>query len=304
MPLKIKLADLAEFLKMEAKINEYVSSPIISGKEILTLKGNPFIFPRTINVIQGKYGSHKSRLTEHICSILLKRPNHEIDLLKLESIDSKHLVCYIDTERNIPEQFSHSLQQIKIKAGYDIEDKLENFRYNSLLKIKRQERSYYFESYLEKIRNSYQGHIFCVLDVLTDFIKNFNDPNGSLELIDLLNNAINSYDITFLCVIHENPFGDKARGHLGTELLNKCSTALSINFENENSRNERPIIKIKFLKARESKRMEPLYIKYSPDLNHLVYVEPSEVEKVLSSKVIKAPIHEVAFYIIKYFYKC
>ena len=51
--------------------------------------------------------------------------------------------------------------------------------------------------------------------------------------LDLPNSTINTYDITFLCIIHENPYQEKARGHLGTELINKSSTALSINIEKD-----------------------------------------------------------------------
>ena len=57
-----------------------------------------------------------------------------------------------------------------------------------------------------------------VVDVTTDCIRDFNRSDDSLELIDLMNEAINTYDVTFLYLIHENPGASKARGHLGTEL--------------------------------------------------------------------------------------
>lgn len=296
---KRKLTDLEKILQSEKIIKEYVQNEIVFSKAILTLKDQPFVFPKTLNVIQGKYGSHKSRLAEHICSILLKKPGHQIDLLLLQSNGTEHLVCYVDTERNISEQYPYSIQQIKINAGYEIQDEIENFKHISLIDIKRSNRFDAFKLYLEKIREDYHGHIFVVLDVLTDLVENFNDPKNSLQLIDLLNSTSNSNDITFLCIIHENPFQEKARGHLGTELLNKSSTALSINFEKDKSLNDQPIIKISFLKARTSKRIEPIYVKYSPDRNRLVFAEDSEVKKIVHNRVEKANIYDVANVLVK-----
>lgn len=294
---KRELSDLDKILQSEKIIKENVQNKIVFSKAILTLKDQPFIFPKTLNVIQGKSGSHKSRLAEHICSVLLKIPENQTDSLQLKASGKETAVCYVDTERNISEQFPYSLQQIIKHAGYQIQDEIENFNYISLIDVERSHRFAAFKSYLERIREDYQGHIFVVLDVLTDLVENFNDPKNSLQLIDLLNSTINSYDITFLCIIHENPFQEKARGHLGTELLNKSSTALSINFEIDKSGNDQPIIKIKFLKARTSKRIEPIYIKYSPDHNRLVYAEDIEIEQAIHSKVDKANIYDVASFL-------
>ena len=59
----------------------YVQNKITFSDPILSLKDQSFIFPKTLNVIQGKSGSHKSRLAEHICSVLLQIPEHQNDLL-------------------------------------------------------------------------------------------------------------------------------------------------------------------------------------------------------------------------------
>lgn len=303
-PKPEKLTNLQKIILSRDILRENVKNKITFSKPIITINEQPLFYPRTINVIQGKSGTHKSRLAEHICSILLKKPGHKIELIGLELNDeSNHSICYVDTERNLAEQYPFSLQQIIIKSGYNITDDLTNFDFITLIDIERSERFKSFRQYLDKIREDYKGHIFVILDVLTDLVENFNDPKLSLQLIDLLNSTINNYDITFLCIIHENPFQEKARGHLGTELLNKSSTALSINFEKDNKGNDQDIIKITFLKNRTSKKIEPVYIKYSPEKKHLVFAENDEIEKAISKKDMKANIFDVSHFIVENFKK-
>lgn len=291
----IKLTNYEKILRGKAIINENVKTKITFSKPILTLNDKPLIYPRTINVIQGKSGTHKSRLAEHICSVLLRKPNHNLALLGMQVNEGDHSICYVDTERNLAEQYPYSLQQIKLKAGYNISDDIMNFDFITLIEIERTQRFHAFREYLEKnLRETYKGHIFVILDVLTDLVENFNDPKDSLKLIDLLNSAINTYDVTFLCIIHENPFQDKARGHLGTELLNKSSTALSINFEKDKDGNDQDVIKIQFLKSRSAKRIDPIYVKYSQDRNCLVFAEADEIEKAISMKDKKANIFDIS----------
>lgn len=294
-----KLSNLEKIVRSRDILRTNVKSKITFSKPIITIDEKPLFYPRTINVIQGKSGTHKSRLAEHICSILLQRLDYKTDLIGMELNELNHLsVCYVDTERNLSEQYPYSLQQILINAGYKITDEIPNFDFITLIDIERTERFISFRQYLDKIREDHTGHVFVILDVLTDLVDNFNDPKLSLQLIDLLNSTINTYDITFLCIIHENPFQEKARGHLGTELINKSSTALSINYEKDSKGNDQDIIKIQFIKCRSSKKIEPIYIKFSPDRNRLIYADANEIEKAIYSKDMKANVFDVSRFIL------
>jgi predicted ATPase len=51
-------------------IAENKGKPISFSQPIVWQKENPVFFPKTINVIQGKAGVHKSRLAETICAAL------------------------------------------------------------------------------------------------------------------------------------------------------------------------------------------------------------------------------------------
>ncbi len=257
---------------------------------IISREGNGVIYPNTINTIQGQSGVHKSRLVEIFIALLLSKLNKP-RFLGFESIISReYFATYADTERNLKEQFPYALQQIKRMADIPIEKldiKLDPF---SFIDISREDRFTALKLYLDDIRKKVDDHLFIVLDVVTDCIGNFNDPKESMGLIDLMNAYINSYDVTFLCVIHENPGGtEKARGHLGTELINKSSTVFQIGFDTKGSN----LIKITYKKCRNSKRFEPIYLVFSEETKGLVLADQSQIEKAKNSKAQKAKIEEV-----------
>ncbi len=285
---------LARLLESQKKIKENKSKPINFSQPILWQNENPVFFPKTINVIQGKAGVHKSRLAETICASLLKTPESNRDLLNFKTnILTRYAVCYVDTERNLSDQLPYSLQQIQLKAGYTIQDNPYGFDYISLLEFAREERFDMLNIYLEHIRKQFPMHLFIVLDVITDCVFNFNDTKDSMKLIDMMNQSINRYDVTFLCLIHENPGStDKARGHLGTEILNKASTVLQIGFEKDAHNHNTDLIKVNFLKCRSSKKHEPFHVQYSDTEKGLVMADINTIRDTIDDRNQKAAMDE------------
>ena len=161
---------------------------------------------RTINIIQGKAGVHKSRLAETFCSAFIKQPIHKNHLLGFKTnIMNRPTVCYVDTERNLTEQFPFALQQILQKAGYNKEETPYHFDYISLLEIPRKDRFAALNEYLSYVRSKFDGHLVIVLDVVTDCIKDFNRSEDSMQLIDLMNESINKFNVTFIGLILKIP---------------------------------------------------------------------------------------------------
>lgn len=293
--LKIIL-ETRERLK-QAKANEIkFSEPIIRQSE------NAVIFPNTINVIQGQAGVHKSRLAENICASLLKLNGCENELLgfKRQNFNATHTVVYVDTERNLSEQLPYALQSIQLKAGYNKEDHPNNFEYISLLQISRKERFTALNDALNYIKQATSNPLFIVLDVSTDCIEDFNKTDKSMELIDLMNIAINEHNVTFLCLIHENPKSDKARGHFGTELMNKASTVMQVSFEKDANQNDTDIIRVKYLKCRSTARHIPFHVKYSSEIKGLVLADVSEVAGMINKRKHKASNEDMVEFIEMY----
>lgn len=285
---------LKRLLESQQKIKENKGKPINFSQPIVWQKDNPVFFPKTINVIQGKAGVHKSRLAETICAAMLKTPESNRDLLNFKTnILTRYAVCYVDTERNLSDQLPYSLQQIQLKAGYPIEEHPYGFDYISLLEFAREERFDMLNIYLEHIRKQFPMHLFIVLDVITDCVFNFNDTKDSMKLIDMMNQSINRYDVTFLCLIHENPGStDKARGHLGTEILNKASTVIQIGFEKDAQNHNTDLIKVNYLKCRSSKKHDPFYVQYSDSEKGLVLADQNTIQESMDSRNQKAALDE------------
>jgi hypothetical protein len=283
-------------LSTKQNLKERKSKRIDFQRAFMSHNGNPVFYPHSIILIQGQTGVHKSRLAETICSALLKTNDCKTQHLGFskELMEKDFHVTYVDTERNLTEQLPYALQQIQIKAGYKMEDHPENFDYLSLLEVPRNKRFGTLEAYLKMKEHEVTNPQFIVLDVSTDCLEDFNKADQSMQLIDLMNRMVNRFNVAFLCLIHENPKSDKARGHFGTELMNKSSTAIQIAFEKDAAGNDTDLIRIKYMKTRNSKRFEPFYAKYCSDAKGLVLAESFEVAEVFSKRKHKAGTHDVA----------
>lgn len=293
--------ELNTVLETQKKLRELKANDIIFASPIIKQGENALIFPRTINVIQGQAGVHKSRLAENICSAILKKLDGRNDLLGFQkaSVLSNYTVVYVDTERNLSDQYPYALQSIQVNAGYAKEEHPKNFDYISLVQIERSKRFPVLDAYLNSIRKNTDNHLFVVLDVSTDCIADFNKTDISMELIDLMNISINEYNVTFLCVIHENPRSEKARGHFGTELMNKASTVMQVGYEDP-TQEDTDLIRVKYLKCRSTAKHSPFYIKYSKEVKGLVLAEVSEVSQVKNNRKHKAKVEEVIEFLEMY----
>ncbi len=299
-------ASISDNLKMvlatREKLKEIKAGEIRFSEPVLKQGENAVIFPHTINVIQGQAGVHKSRLAENICAAFLKLNGNTNELLGFNraSLNAAHTVVYVDTERNLSEQLPYALQSIQMKAGYNRADHPSNFEYISLLQINRKDRFATLNECLNYFKKSTNNPLFIVLDVSTDCIEDFNKTDKSMELIDLMNMAINEHNVIFLCLIHENPKSDKARGHFGTELMNKASTVMQVGFEKDASQNDTDIIRVKYLKCRGTAKHTPFYIKYSNEAKGLVLADATEVSGVINNRKQKASNEDIIEFIEMY----
>ena len=101
-----------------------------------------------------------------------------------------------------------------------------------------------------------------------------------MKLIDLMNRLINTYDVTFLCIIHENPGSEKARGNIGTEIINKATTALQLDFVKDQQGESTDVIRVKYRKCRMSAKPAPFFMQYDKEesliIAHPDFAEPAK----------------------------
>lgn len=250
---------------------EKVQNGYSEPSPILFAEGDkPIAYKNSIILIQGKSGVHKSRVASILTSLLIGvQKEHTIIGLNRNPTED-FSVLYVDTERNLMSQLPLAMRQILIDAG--LNDKVQHFDLSvcPLINVRRPKRFSVLNSFVEEMKsheNLNGRHIVVVLDVITDCVTDFNQLGESYNLIDLMNSTINQEDVTFVCIIHENPGTDKARGHLGTELNNKASTIIQI------SESKHPgIYCIKIIKSRNTAKEFEIHVKFDPDTNNLILV--------------------------------
>ncbi len=129
-------------------------------------------------------------------------------------------VLWIDTEQaeGHVAKIGRRLHRI---AGLPTEVNSENVNIYLLREFQPVKRREIFDACLEIHRPD-----FVVLDGVSDLIS---DPNSSEQSTDIVNHLLaitKTYDCHLLTVIHANVGSEKARGHLGSEALRKCETAI------------------------------------------------------------------------------
>lgn len=297
-PPKEEPGFLEKLKAVNAKLIEAAAQDIVFLPALVSMGETPILGRGTINIIQGKFGVHKSRLAELFASLLLAKRGCKTDFLGLEryNFGTGYYVAYIDTERNIAEELPYTVQQIREKAGYEKTEQPDNFFPTSIKAVQRKERLDATKAWVEYVRGEMKERdvgdwqLFVVLDVVTDCVASFNRDNESMELYDYLGNLCDDYGATFLLVIHENPGTDKARGHLGTEGGNKSGTVMQISFEKDSSGDDSDLVKLRFIKTRRAKKPQPVYLQYSDEAKGLVLADPELVKDVLNERRQKADV--------------
>ncbi len=275
----------------EAATKSVVFSPPLISRDELGIIGRG-----TVNIIQGAFGSHKSRFAELLASLMLTA-NEISDPKFLGFVRApleRFCVCYIDTERNQKEELPFAIQGIKQRAGYQLDEMPKEFRVTSIKGEKRSDRFKAIETFIHNVRKNASLHLFCLIDVVTDAIGDFNDPKESMTLFDFLGNLCDNYDATFLLVIHQNPGTEKARGHTGTEAANKASTVFQIGIEKDANSNDTDLIKLRYLKLRYGKKPEPLYLQFSKEWNGLRLADTDAIASHMNYRKYKADAEDIA----------
>jgi len=265
---------LKEALKISEQIIERSKNTLIEPEPIIKNGEDGIIFKYSINMVQGKYGSHKSRLLEAIIILALSKDRTELSGLtnNIQNMGSL-AVLHVDTERDHRYQLPIAIQNIKQNLGFELIDNVPDYHFLSMVTIPRNQRYQVLDQYVKQVKEKTSKHLLIMLDVVTDVVCDFNKVNESLQLIDDFNSMINTEEVSVCVVAHENPMMEKARGHLGTELGNKSSSVLQIGADDK----QKEVIKISFLKTRNTKPQSDLFLEYCGETKNLKLIQPADL---------------------------
>ena len=220
------------------------------------IKGNSleFIIIGThgnFSVVKGKAKSKKSFLINMaIAAAVGQKLLHNRLSAPLKSDACK--VLYFDTEQSkyhVQKAVKRIMEQIDVKSI----DNLITYGLRKKSPKKRQELVEF------AIRNT-PNLGFVVIDGIRDLITSINDEGESTEITSKLMELTEVYNFHAIVVVHENPGSDKARGHLGTELMNKAEAVIAVTVDSEN-----PNISIVTPAFCKNMNFEPFAFEISPE---------------------------------------
>jgi hypothetical protein len=286
----IELRD-TDILCVETLLMLKASKRIVIEPAIITYLGEPIIKKNTLNLIQGQFGSFKSRFSSFLITMMMGKKNGE-NLGFEKNPHLEILSCLVDTERNNTEELPYAIQSIFKITDTPFSSK-DVFRCTSLKNVNRKSRLEKLYEYIHEVRNSSDKHIYLTIDVATDTIYDFNSVEESMVLLDFLGVLVEEQNLTVMLVIHENPGTRKARGHLGTEAWNKVSAAFRIGVLRNKDGSESDLIELDFLKLRASKKIPKIHMKFCEKTLDFKLANVLEVNAVRQANQQKANIEEV-----------
>jgi len=167
-----------------------------------------------IVIVKGKQKAGKSTLIACWASALLIG-----DYMGFTALKNNCKVVYVDTEQN-QANTRRLAKKVHALCGFPIDQNNPVFIVINLRGDNPSERINFI---CESIRKFHPDLLF--LDGAKDLIigGDINDPKASGDVVQLLMTLTKEYHMAIVTVLHENKKDSNLRGHIGTELLNKCS---------------------------------------------------------------------------------
>lgn len=155
--------------------------------------------------------------------------NQQISNFKPSMPEDKNTVWWFDTEQGVPECV-RTIRAISQNVHGDPNKHPENLRFLSLRSFNKEIRLLIID-YIIK----YSSNIgFVVIDGVRDLVSSINDEREATIIADNLLKWTQTANIHIMTILHQNKGDDNARGHLGSELMNKAETVISLKRDDNN----------------------------------------------------------------------
>lgn len=176
----------------------------------------------TLGNFSAVIGKAKSKKTFLITMALATAIRNELILDKFKATfqEDKSKVLFFDTEQS---KF-HVQKVVKRVCHLAQVWEPKNLDCFGLRSVSTQER---IEA-IEYAINTISGIGLVVIDGVRDLVKNINCPEESTDIVGRLMKWSEEKDIHIIVVLHQNKGDNNARGHLGTEVINKAESTISV----------------------------------------------------------------------------
>jgi AAA domain len=181
---------------------------------------SPVMTSGNFSLILGKAKSGKTFFLGSIVASLLTN-SKQLEVISGCLIKNKNTVLYFDTEQST----FHATRSIRRICGLTREPEPINLLAYALRPLPPKERLAAIEELIFQTENLGAVIIDGVRDLLT---KGINDEEEATSLTSKFLKWTSDYDMHMILFLHQNKTDQNARGHIGTELLNKAETTLTV----------------------------------------------------------------------------
>ena len=202
--------------KEERRLKEKLESCLIDLSEeiqepepLLNIGEAPLFTSGNISVIGG---AAKSRKTFLIVFLIFRYLDE----------NKKGSVLLIDTEMAKFHTIK-TAKRIHTLIGWDTKTNNKRLKVLSLREESPESRT----EILKRSINSWSPDLI-FLDGVRDLVRDFNSPDESTNMVNLLMRLSSQNKCHICSILHENKSGGQLRGHLGSELVNKAETVIKV----------------------------------------------------------------------------
>lgn len=205
----MKRYNLSEIMKRAHNLYNNARALMI-GEQIFLSRDN-------IATIIGKPKSYKTFLTSSFAGAFLSGC-----FMNLSTKKENGKLLFLDTEQGRA-RTQKVQQRINLICGLDKETINDNLIMLSVREFDTQKR---LETLKEAI--AYNSPDLVLVDGIRDLLANFNDIDESNYVVNEMMKLSSDFNCGIITVIHQNKGDANARGHLGSELMNKSQSVIEM----------------------------------------------------------------------------
>lgn len=217
----ISIADDDIKLLQQAEIDLSIDIPspppvLYQGDKVMISKGD-------FSVVVGAAKSRKTFCVSAMVGAYLCADEY----MNMSSPKDTGSVLWIDTEQSIYHAAKVAKRVCQI-AGLPTNQKTDRFRMLCFREYDPEKRRELTNKAIRLYRPS-----LVVVDGAADLIMDVNDSSESVKLATMFMDITKELDNHIVAVLHTNPGGDKPRGHLGTNFLNKAQALFIVRADSD-----------------------------------------------------------------------
>lgn len=272
-----------------AKIDPLIEPPV--NPVIAFIEDATFATMGNFSCITGKAKSKKTFLISMFIAAFLKGSLYLIRVIKF---GNKKRIIWFDTEQS---RF-HVHKALRKALDLAEDSQLHNIEVYDLRPYTPQERQQMIDFVLME-DNVAKDISFVVIDGIRDLVTDINDPKQATDCVTWLMKVTELMELHICTVLHQNKGDNNARGHLGTEIVNKAESILSVQKESSNQN-------ISIVNAEQCRDKEFKPFAFSISDNGLPYIledyapsKDGKQKKLMASEVAESTHREIMQAIFK-----